>query len=146
MFSKTEFFSILRLYASNRTLLQIYYSLYEKLCGEGAIEQREQLSSRIAMRERFRLQLMHCIDENFLQKEDSLLEKASIFTFPLLTQMETAIPNNLLADTWERCHEHEVKNLQKYYNTLYLPELEKNLSELLFEHKNCIEEYLHTYI
>lgn len=143
MFSKTELLSLLRLYTSNQTLLQIYYALYEKLPGEEAEGKREHLSFRIAMRERIRLDLMHFIDENFLQKKETLLERASAFTFPVLTEMETTIPNILFINTWERCHEQEVKNLQKYYNTLFSPELDKSLSDLLFKHKNCIEDYLH---
>lgn len=146
MFSKSDLFSLLRLYASNKTLLEIYYSLYEKLDGEDGEYQREQLQSRIAMREKFRLELMLCIEENFIEKEDSFIEKVSVFSFPFLTELEMAIPNSLFPDTWERCYEHEVKNLKKYYNTLFSPSLPRKISDLLMNQKKTIEEYLHCYV
>lgn len=146
MFSKTDLFSLLRLYASNKTLLEIYYSLYSKLEGEDGEQQREELNSRIAMRERFRLELMLCIEENFIEKEDSFIDKVSIFSFPFLTQLETAIPSSLMPDTWEKCYDHEVTNLHKYYNTLSSPSLSRKISDLLMDQKNGIEHYLHCYV
>lgn len=146
MFSKSDLFSLLRLYASNKTLLEIYYSLYHKLDGEDGDYQREELNSRIAMREKFRLELMMCIEENFIEKEDSFIEKASIFSFPFLTQLEIAIPGALFPDTWEKCYEHEVKNLNKYYNTLFSPNLSREISDLLMDQKSNIEEYIHCQI
>lgn len=143
MFSKTDLFSLLRLYASNKTLLDIYYSLYHKLDGEDADYQREELNSRIAIREKIRLELMRCIQENFIEKEDSFIEKVSIFSFPFLTQLETAIPHSLFPNTWDKCDEYEVKNLHKYYNTLFSPNLSREISDLLMEQKSCIEQYLH---
>lgn len=140
MFSKTDLFSLLRLYASNKTLLQIYYTLYKKLDGEDCKYQKDQLQSRIAMREKFRLELMLCIEENFIEKEDSFIDKVSVFSFPFLTQLEMAIPNSLYPDSWERCYEHEVKNLNKYYNTLFSPSLSRKISDLLMNQKNGIEK------
>lgn len=146
MFSKSDLFSLLRLYASNKTLLEIYYSLYEKLDGEDGEYQKNQLQSRIAMREKYRLELMLCIEENFIEKEDSFIDKVSVFSFPFLTQLEVAIPNSLYPDNWERCYEHEIKNLNKYYNTLFSPSLPKKIGDLLMNQKNGIEEYLHCYV
>lgn len=142
MFSKTNLFSLLRLYASNKTLLRIYYSLYYKLDGEDGDFQREQLNARIAMREKFRLELMKCIEENFIEKEESFIEKASIFSFPFLAKIETAIPNSVFPDTWEKCDNYEVENLKHYYNTLFLPDLCRSISDLLMDQKDAIEEYL----
>lgn len=142
MFSKSNLFSLLRLYASNKTILDIYYSLYYKLDGEGGEYQREQLNSRIAMREKFRLELMQCIEENFIEKEDSFIEKASIFSFPFLANLESTIPHSLLPDTWDRCYTYEVDNVKQYYNTLFLPDLCRSISDLLMDQKDSIEEYL----
>lgn len=146
MFSKSDLFSLLRLYASNKTLLKIYYSLYEKLSGEDSEYQREQLNSRIAMREKFCLELMLCIEENFIEKEDSFIEKASIFSFPFLAQLEISVPNSIFPDTWEKCYDYEAKNLNTYYNTLYSPSLSRKISNLLLEQKRGVEKYLHSYI
>lgn len=146
MFSKSDLFSLLRLYASNKSLLKIYYSLYEKLLGEDAEEQREQLNSRIAMREKFSLELMLCIEENFIEKEDSFIDKVSVFSFPFLTQLEASVPNALLPDSWDKCFEYEVKNLNNYYHTLYSPSLSRRISNLLLDQKRGIEGYLHSYV
>lgn len=146
MFSKSDLFSLLRLYASNKSLLKIYYSLYENLSGEEAEEQREQLNSKIAMREKFSLELMRCIEENFIEREDSFIEKLSIFSFPFLTQLETINPDAILPHSWEKCLKYEVKNLNSYYNVLYSPSLSRKISNLLLEQKRGIETYLHSYI
>ncbi len=140
MFSKSDLFSLLRLYASNKTLLEIYYSLYDKLDGEDGEFQKNELQSRIAMREKFRLELILCIEENFIEKEDSFIDKVSVLSFPFLTELEIAIPNSLYPDTWDRCYEHEVKNLNKYYNTLFSPSLPRKISDLLMHQKDGIEE------
>lgn len=146
MFSKSHLFSLLRLYASNKTLLEIYYSLYNKLEGEERDHQREKLYSRITMREKYRLELMLCIEENFIEKEDSFIDKVSIFSLPFLAELEIALPNSIFPDTWDRCYEHEAKNLKLYYNTLFTPSLSRRISDLLMAQKEGIEEYLHCYV
>lgn len=145
MFSKTNFFCLLRLYTSNKTLLEIYYSLYEKLNGMEGNLQREQLSNRIAMRERIRLDLMICIEENYIDKEETFLEKASIYSMPVLSYLELANPKNLLPDTWERCQEQEIENLEKYLQTLERSQLCSKTRELLTMQKNRIEKSLYSY-
>lgn len=145
MFSKTNFFCLLRLYASNKTLLEIYYFLYEKLNGDEGNLQREQLSNRIAIRERIRLDLMICIEENYIDKEETFLEKASIYSMPVLSYLELANPNNLLPDTWERCQEQEIENLEKYLHTLERSQLCSKTRELLMMQKNRIEKSLYSY-
>lgn len=142
MSSDIIYYKLQLLKTSNKNLLDLYYSLYEKLDGKESEFQRQAISARLGCRERFRLELMQCIDDNFACTEDSFLDTVGHYYLPQMKEVENHLKNLFAEESWERCEYYEVRNLNTYHNLLHFPGLDPSITDLLLKQKNCVEEFL----
>lgn len=141
MFSIPLYYRMLRLNASNNNLLKFYYSLYDRLDGEEQDLQKEQINNRIALRERFKLELSQYFDENSLNN-NSLLYSASVSVLAGIITLEFQLFNSFSIRDWESCYYFETRSVNHYYDTLYSQKLSHSLTDLLLEQKGRVEGYL----
>lgn len=141
MFQIPLYYRMLRLYASNNNLLKFYYSLYDRLDGGEEDLQKEQISNRIALRERFKLELSQYFDEKSLNNY-SIID--SVFTSVLsgVIKLEFELLNSFSIRDWDSCHYFETRNVNHYYDILYSGKLSRSLTDLLLEQKGRVEGYL----
>lgn len=138
MFSIPLYYRLLQLNASNDNLLEIYHNLYHELDGE----ERTELISRINFRKRFELELHNCLDKKFVQNQNAVLKRVSIFCVAWLNRLDLAVTNIFSGADRKLCYELELDNKKIYYKILYSKMLSPSVTDLLLKQKNEVEGYL----
>lgn len=138
MFSIPLYYRLLQLNASNGNLLEMYHNLYHELDGE----EKTELITRINFRKRFELELHNCLDKKFVQHQDAILKRASIFCVAWLNRLEFTLLNLFSGVNRKLCYDLELDNKQIYYKILYSQMLSPFVTDLLLKQKNEVEGYL----
>ncbi len=100
-------------------------------------------SNRIALRERFELEISRYLKENF-NNRFSLINNLIMSCPPVIAQSDYDLQSALSSLDGNLCYDCELDNVNKYYQILYFRKAPSTLTDILLEQKNQVEGYLLT--
>ncbi|MBZ9731201.1 hypothetical protein LB467_16015 [Salegentibacter sp. JZCK2] len=110
----------------------------------GEVLKKKNITLRKGLRESIKLELGECIDGSYFENKKCPLNQAGISCLLSFVKMDTFLQDlfSIKPGEWDKCYNNELENVGQYYNLLYTENLPHNITDLLLEQKEKIENYL----